>query len=81
MAAPDFAADLCKASSIPKLLNVGILRLDAILIFKEFLIFEEDSIEGEGLDLVRSDGLWVFKPEFIDSETLDFRVECTRWNA
>jgi hypothetical protein len=36
---------------------------------------------AEGLDLVRSDGLWVFKAELIDSETLDFRIECPRWDA
>jgi hypothetical protein len=37
---------------------------------------------GEGIGLcVRSDSLWVFKPEFIDSETLDCRVDCPRGNA
>ena len=81
MPAPDFAADQCNASSIPKLLKAGSLHLGEILIFQEYLILEESSGGGEGLDLVRSDGLWVFKAELIDSETLDFRIECPRWDA
>jgi hypothetical protein len=67
---------------MPRLLNVRNLRLDAILIFQEFLILKDGSGEGgRAWTLVRSGSLWVFKPEFIDSETLDFRVECPRGNA
>ena len=28
-----------------------------------------------------SDGAWDFKPIFVDSQTLDFRVERARWQA
>jgi hypothetical protein len=63
-------------------LNVGNLRLDQILIFQESLIFKDGSGErGRDWTLVRSDSLWVFKPEFIDTEALDFRVERPRGNA
>lgn len=27
------------------------------------------------------DGLWIFEPESIDPEALDFRIEGLRWNA
>jgi DNA-directed RNA polymerase beta' subunit len=51
MPAPDFAADECNASSIPKLLKAGCLHLGEILIFKEFLILEEGSAGGGGIEL------------------------------
>jgi hypothetical protein len=51
MPAPDFAADQCNASSIPKLLKAGCLHLGEILIFQECLILEESSDGGGGIGL------------------------------
>jgi hypothetical protein len=49
------------------------------VILQEFLIFEDGS-GGEGLDLVRSGSLCVFKPEFIDSETADSSIGLNEQN-
>ena len=43
---PTLPVDPCKAGSIHKLLNIGQLLLDLILIFQEVLIFEDGSGEG-----------------------------------
>ena len=72
MPAPDFAGEVCKTGSIGKLMKLGRLQFENVLIFREFLILKENLRRERK---ARLNGLRIFEAEFIDSEALDFRIE------
>ena len=64
----------CNIQAIRKFLEEGKLELRAVLNFQEFLSDEENAIGLIGLRR-GSVSLWDFESIFVNSQTLDLRVE------